>query len=89
MAKMLKYGLNRILVFSIGSEQRSNMATHKKTMKIIDDFLSFSKEYRERKPNKKEILNGEVKWLDLYKKSMEVISEYDINKINYHRGKKV
>jgi len=65
------------------------MATHKRTIKIIDDFLSFSKECRERKPAKKEILKEEVKWLDLYKKSMEVISEYDINKINYHRGKKI
>ena len=66
--------------------------THKQTIKIIDDFLAFSKEYREKKKTNKK---DEVIWLELddiwlkkYNDSMKAISEYDINKIKYHKKKK-
>jgi hypothetical protein len=65
------------------------MATHKKTIKVIDAFLKFNKEYREKKLKNKSTLKDEAQWLELYKETSKVINEYDINKINYSKGKNV
>lgn len=77
---------NRISVSYIGHEQ---MATHKQTIKAIQDFLRFSKRYRSKIVAKTATIKEEVKWIELYKKLSKIINEYDINKINYSKGKNV
>lgn len=65
------------------------MASHKETIKIIDEFIDFCKEYRQKKMENKTTLKDEVKWLELYKKSMVVIVDYDVDQINYRGDKNV
>lgn len=77
---------NHILVSYIGHGQ---MATHKQTIKAIQDFLRFSEKYRKQKVAKTATIKEEVKWIELYKKLLKIINEYDINKINYSKGKNV
>jgi len=63
------------------------MATHKRTIKMIDDFLEYSMEYR--KKVAKKTMKDDALWLQKYNDLQKVISEYDINKIDYTKGAKV
>jgi hypothetical protein len=63
------------------------MATHKLTIKMIDDFLKYSREYR--KKAAKKTMKDDALWLQKYNDLQKVISEYDINKIDYTKGAKV
>lgn len=62
--------------------------THKQTIEIIDKFLEYNKEYRTKKEAKTESLKDEVIWIDLYKKSMIAINEYDVDQIKFGGEKK-
>ena len=62
--------------------------THKQIIEIIDKFLEYNKEYRGKKAVDKVSLKDEVIWLDLYKKSMVAISEYDIEQIDFKKKAK-
>ena len=63
--------------------------THKQTIKRIKDFLTFSKKYRQRKVANKATIKDEMKWVELYKKMFKAASEYDIDKIDYSKGKNI
>ena len=62
------------------------MATHKKTIEMIEDFLEHSRKYREKK---KKTMKDSALWLQKCNDLSKVISEYDVNKINYTKGAKV
>jgi len=64
------------------------MATHKQTIKMIEEFLEHSRKYREKAKTKK-TMKDDALWLQKYNDLSKVISEYDINKINYSKGAKV
>jgi hypothetical protein len=63
------------------------MATHKQTMKMIDEFLEHSRKYREK--GEKKTLKDDALWLQKYNDLQKAISEYDVDKINYTKGAKV
>lgn len=54
---------------------------------MIDDFLEYSREYR--KKTAKKTMKDDALWLQKYNDLQKVISEYDINKIDYTKGAKV
>lgn len=59
------------------------MATHKQTIKMIEEFLEHSREYREKK---KKTLKDSAIWLQRCNDLSKVISEYDVDKIDYSKG---
>ena len=62
------------------------MATHKRTMEMIEKFLEHSKKYREKK---KKILKDDAMWLQKYNYLSKVINDYDVSKIDYSKGTNV
>ena len=59
--------------------------THKEIMKILNKFLDFSQEYRQKKAANTVSLKDEILWLDLYNKSMSAINKYDIDQIDFKK----
>ena len=56
---------------------------HKDMLASLHEFLEYSREYRVKKAARKTSLKDDVTWLTLYRKSMKLIEEYDVDKINY------
>ena len=53
---------------------------------MIEKFLEHSKKYREKA---KRTLKDDAMWLQKYNDLSKVISEYDVNKIDYSKGAKI